>query len=271
MAGELYDKLQHALRAAEPVALATVIAGPPEQLGATMLVRPGAIPGDPVVLGSLGQSDLDRVVERDALGELEVGRSGTRHYGPEGQARGTELTVFVESFAPPPRMIIFGAVDFTAALARMAKVLGYRVTVCDPRPVFATSNRFPMADEVIVDWPDRYLEKIGPELGPRDAACVLTHDAKLDVPAIVASLGTAVGYLGVMGNRRTHADRITRLREAGVTDRGLARLMAPIGLDIGSRTPEETAVSICAEIIAQRTGHQAPSLRDGRGPIHTTP
>jgi xanthine dehydrogenase accessory factor len=272
MAGELYDELQQALRAAEPVAVATVIVGPAGQLGCTMLVRPGASPGDrAVVVGSLNQSDLDRVVERDALGELQVGRSGTRHYGPEGQARGTELSVFIESFAPPPRMIIFGAVDFTAALGRVAKVLGYRVTVCDPRPVFATAHRFPMADEIVVDWPNRYLEKIVPGLGPRDAACVLTHDAKLDVPAIVALLGTDVGYLGVMGNRRTHTDRIARLEEAGVTDRGLARLMAPIGLDIGSRTPEETAVSICAEIIALRTGHEALSLRDRRGPIHAAP
>jgi xanthine dehydrogenase accessory factor len=270
--GELYNELQAALRAAEPVALATVIVGPDSQLGATLLVRPGGAAVErPVVLGSLGQTDLDRVVVRDALGELQVGRSGTRHYGPEGQARAAELSVFIESFAPPPRMIIFGAVDFTAALGRVAKVLGYRVTVCDPRPVFATASRFPMADGIVIDWPDRFLEKIGPELGPRDAACVLTHDAKLDVPAIVAALDTAVGYLGVMGNRRTHTDRIARLRQAGVTDHGLARLMAPIGLDIGARTPEETAVSICAEIIALRTGHHAPSLRDRNGPIHAAP
>jgi xanthine dehydrogenase accessory factor len=272
MGGPLYHELRRALRAAEPVALATVIVGPRELLGATMLVRPGPSPSaSPVVVGSLGQADLDRVVERDALGELQVGRSGTRHYGPEGQARGTEVSVFIESFAPPPRMIIFGAVDFTAALGRVAKILGYRVTVCDPRPVFATAARFPMADEIVVDWPNRYLEKVGAELGPRDAACVLTHDAKLDVPAITAALATAVGYLGVMGNRRTHNDRIARLVSAGVDEAGLARLMAPIGLDIGSRTPEETAVSICAEIIALRTGHQAPSLRDRRGPIHAVP
>ena len=270
MAGELYHELQLSLRASEPVALATVIAGPADRLGATMLLRPGPTPADrPVVVGSLGDDELDRVVLRDALGELQVGRIGTRHYGPQGQARESDLTVFIESFAPAPRMIIFGAVDFTAALGRVAKILGYRVTVCDPRPVFATPARFPMADEIVVDWPDRYLEKVGPDLGPRDAACVLTHDAKLDVPAVVAALATSVGYLGVMGNRRTHGDRLARLREAGVDDEGLARIMAPIGLDIGSRTPEETAVSICAEIIALRTGHQAPSLRDRSGAIHT--
>ena len=176
------------------------------------------------------------------------------------------MSVFIESFAPPPRMVIFGAVDFTAALVRIAKVLGYRVTVCDARPAFATTVRFPQADEVVVDWPDRHLATI--ELGPRDAVCVLTHDPKFDVPAIVAALRTRCGYLGAMGSRRTHADRIERLREAGVTDDGLARVMAPIGLDIGARTPEETAVSICAEIIALRTGLAASSLRDTDGPIH---
>jgi xanthine dehydrogenase accessory factor len=165
-------------------------------------------------------------------------------------------------------MIIFGAVDFTAALTRVAKVLGYRVVVCDARPVFATSARFPMADEVIVDWPDRYLAQVGADLGPRDAVCVLTHDQKFDVPAIVAALTTNVGYLGAMGSRRTDTERRERLRETGVTDEQLTRLMAPIGLDIGARTPEETAVSICAEIIALRTGRRPPSLRDTDGPIH---
>lgn len=177
--------------------------------------------------------------------------------------------MFIESFAPLPRMIIFGAVDFTAALARAGKLLGYRVTVCDARAVFATVQRFPMADEVVNDWPDRYLAKVGEGLGPRDAVCVLTHDHKFDVPALVAALETGVGYLGAMGSRRTHDDRVRRLREAGVDDAGLARIMAPIGLDLGARTPEETAIAICAEIIALRTGRQAPSLRDARGPIHT--
>jgi xanthine dehydrogenase accessory factor len=260
---ELFDVLKAALEAEAPVALATVIEGPAQQVGAKLLVQPG---GD--VLGTLGDPDLDRVVARDALGELAAGLTATRHYGPHGEARQRELSVFVESFAPPPRMIIFGAVDFTAALARVGKILGYRVTVCDARPVFATAARFPMADELVVDWPNRYLAKVGPELGPRDAVCVLTHDPKFDVPAIVAALDTDVGYLGAMGSRRTHADRMLRLREAGVDDGGLARVMAPVGLDIGARTPEETAISICAEIIALRTGRLAPSLRDTEGPIH---
>jgi xanthine dehydrogenase accessory factor len=176
--------------------------------------------------------------------------------------------VFIESFAPPPRMIIFGAVDFTAALVRAAKLLGYRVTVCDARAVFATPERFPMADEVVNDWPHRYLAKVAEDLGPRDAVCVLTHDHKFDVPAITAALDTAVGYIGAMGSRRTHADRVARLTDAGVDEKALDRVMAPIGLDLGARTPEETAISICAEIIALRTGGTVGSLRDANGPIH---
>jgi xanthine dehydrogenase accessory factor len=256
----VYEELRDALRAEEPVALATVVEGP--RLGAKLLVRPGRD-----ALGSLGDADLDRVVTRDALGELAAGLTSTRHYGAHGEARERDVSVFIESFAPPPRMIIFGAVDFTAALARAGKLLGYRVTVCDARAVFATVQRFPMADEVVNDWPDRYLAKVD-DLGPRDAVCVLTHDTKFDVPAIVAALATEVGYLGAMGSRRTHERRVERLREAGVDDAGLARLMAPIGLDIGARTPEETAISICAEIIASKTGRAAPSLRDTTGAIH---
>lgn len=264
MAG-LFEALAAALRAEEPVALAEVVEGPEELFGAKLVVRPG---GDPVALGTLGDPDLDRVVTRDALGELAAGLSVTRHYGRHGEARARDVGVFIESFAPPPRMVIFGAVDFTAALARVAKVLGYHVTVCDARPVFATRARFPMADEVVVAWPDRHLAEVGPLLGPRDAVCVLTHDPKFDVPAITAALRTSVGYLGAMGSRRTTLEREGRLREAGVDERGLARVMAPIGLDVGARTPEETAVAICAEIIASRTGRAAPSLRDAEGPIH---
>jgi xanthine dehydrogenase accessory factor len=261
----LYEALSASIRAEEPVALATVVEGPDHLLGGKLVIRPGA--AEPV-LGHLGDPDLDRVVTRDATGELAAGLTVTRHYGLHGEARQREVSLFIESFAAPPKMVIFGAVDFTAALVKVAKILGYRVTVCDARPVFATGARFPMADEVVVDWPNRYLAKVGPDLGGRDAVCVLTHDPKFDVPAIVAALDTAVGYLGAMGSRRTHDERVARLVEAGVDGARLARVMAPIGLDIGARTPEETAVSICAEIIALRTGRAAPSLRDRGGPIH---
>jgi len=257
----IYDELDAALRADRPVALATVVEGP--NLGAKLLVGPDREPA-----GSLGDADLDRVVARDARGELESGTTGVRHYGEHGEARERTVSVFIESFAPQPRMLVFGAVDFTKALVRVAKVLGYRVTVCDAREVFATTRRFPDADEVVVDWPHRLLAREGATLGPRDAICVLTHDHKFDVPAIVAALDTDVGYLGAMGSRRTHAERVARLEAEGVAPEAIRRVMAPIGLDIGSRTPEETAVSICAEIIANRTGRTAPSLRDSTGAIH---
>lgn len=259
----LYEALQEEIRAERPVALATVIDSLNDRVGAKLLVRPGQPP-----LGSLGHADLDRVVQRDVLGELAAGQTLVRHYGAEGQAREETLSVFIESFAPSPQMLIFGAVDFTAALARVAKVLGYRVTVCDARAVFATRLRFPGADEVVVDWPHRLLERVGTSLGPRDAICVLTHDPKFDVPAVIEALKTDAGYIGAMGSRRTHEDRTRRLREHGVSDEELARVMSPIGLDIGARTPEETAVSISAEIIALRTGRAAPNLRDAAGPIH---
>jgi len=257
----LFDELRAALDDERPVALATVIDGP--NPGAKLLVRPDVEPR-----GSLGDEHLDRVVARDTAGELAAGRTGVRHYGVHGEAREEAMAVFIESYAPPPQMLIFGAVDFTAALARVAKVLGYRVTVCDAREVFATRQRFPMADEVVVDWPNRLLVEAGPDLGPRDAVCILTHDAKFDVPAVIASLETAVGYIGVMGSRRTHDDRTRRLIEAGVDQAGFDRLQSPIGLDIGARTPEETAVSIMAEIIALHTGRPAPSLKDTDGAIH---
>jgi len=264
----MYDELAARIRAHDPVALATVIDGP--NVSAKLLVH-----ADGTSVGSLGHPELDRVVQRDARAELEAGRSGVRHYGPEGQTTPEDLAdtpvvrVFVESWAPPPQMWIFGAVDFTAALAKVAKVLGYRVTVCDAREIFATRRRFPMADEVRVTWPGPMFAERGDQLTSRDSVCILTHDPKFDVPAVQGALATKVGYIGVMGSRTTHAKRMERLAEVGVSESvDLDRLMSPIGIDIGARTPEETAISICAEIIARRTGRAAPSLRDVTGPIH---
>lgn len=263
----MFDVLEQRLRADLPTTLVTVIDGP--GVGGKLLLGPDLAP-----IGSLGHPELDRIVARDALAELEAGRSGVRHYGPEGETTPEDLldtptvSVFVESWAPPPQMWIFGAVDFTAGLSRVAKVLGYRVTVCDAREVFATRRRFPAADDVVVTWPGPMFAEHGHLLGPRDAVCILTHDPKFDVPAVQGALATRVGYIGVMGSRKTHATRVERLREVGVTEAQLAQLMSPIGLDIGARTPEETAISICAEIIARRTGRATPSLRDTSGPIH---
>ncbi len=265
----LYEQLRDRIRNEERVGLVTVVDGP--NVGAKLLID-----SDGAVHGTLGDPELDRIVGRDALAELEAATTGMRHYGPHGQTTPEDLidqvtvSVFVESFSPPPQMWIFGAVDFTAALAKVAKVLGYRVTVCDAREVFATRRRFPMADEVLVSWPAPLFAGRGSELGPRDAVCVLTHDSKFDVPAVMGAIGTNVGYIGVMGSRKTHDKRMHRLAEAGlVAPDQVARLMSPIGLDIGARTPEETAISICAEIIARRTGRVTPSLRDGDGAIHS--
>jgi xanthine dehydrogenase accessory factor len=266
-----YPALRRALLTGQAAALITVIEG--RNAGAKLLLLlegsgsgSGAADGDRI--GSLGDPDLDRVASRDARGELEAGRNAVRHYGERGENGQSSVSLFIESFAPLPRMLIFGAVDFTAALVKVAKVLGYHVTVCDAREVFATQRRFPQADEVVVDWPHRLIERLGPTLGRRDAVCVLTHDHKFDIPAIMATLKTDVGYLGAMGSRRTNAGRMERLRAEGADETELARIMAPIGLDLGARTPEETAIAICAEIIAGRTGRKAPSLRDRDGPIH---
>ncbi|MGN6242938.1 MAG: XdhC family protein, partial [Motilibacteraceae bacterium] len=237
----------------EPVAVATVIDGP-GPLGARLVVWPDRH------AGTLGSERLDQAVVDDARGMLDHGSTGTLHLGPQGERRLDDLTVFVESFAPPPKMLVFGAIDFAAAVARIGKFLGYQVTVCDARPVFATPKRFPDADEVVVEWPHKFLTRVVEEGGvdERTVMCVLTHDPKFDVPLLEVALrlpeGQQVAYVGAMGSRRTHDDRMARLKEAGLTDDELARLSSPVGLDLGARTPEETAVSIAAEIIALRWG-----------------
>jgi xanthine dehydrogenase accessory factor len=250
------------VRAHDPVAVATVVDGP-GRIGAHLAVWPDRS------VGSLGSRRLDEAVADDVRGMLDHGATGTLRIGPDGERRQDELSVFVQSFAPPPRMLVFGAIDFAAAVARVGKFLGYRVTVCDARGVFATARRFPDADEVVVEWPHRYLAAT--PVDARTVICVLTHDPKFDVPLLEAALQTDAAYIGAMGSRRTHEDRLARLREEGVAEESLARLASPIGLDIGARTPEETAVSIAAEIIAHRWGGTGQPLTDTAGPIHTTP
>ena len=247
------------VRARQPVAVATVVAGP-GLLGAKRTVWPDR------AAGSLGSERLDHAVADDVRGMLEAGRTGFLHYGADGERRGDELAVFVQSYAPPPQLLVFGAIDFAAAVAKVGRFLGYYVIVCDARPIFATTKRFPEADEVVVEWPHKYLEHA--QVDSRTMICVLTHDPKFDVPLLEAALRTPAAYVGAMGSRRTHEDRIARLREAGLTEAELERLSSPIGLDIGARTPEETAVAICAEVIGLRTGRRAQSLRDTAGPIH---
>jgi xanthine dehydrogenase accessory factor len=247
------------VEADEPVALATVVSGLGE-IGARLAVWPDR------VAGTLGAEGLDAAVVDDARGMLEQGATGQRHYGPNGERRRDEVTVFVEAFAPPPRMLVFGAIDFAAAVARIGKFLGYRVTVCDARAVFATARRFPDADEVVVEWPHRYLDRT--PVDSRTVICVLTHDPKFDVPLLEVALRTPARFVGAMGSRRTHDDRLERLREAGLSDAELARLHSPIGLDLGARTPEETAVAIAAEIVAGHWGGSGRPLGETGGAIH---
>jgi xanthine dehydrogenase accessory factor len=248
-----------AIEAGEPVAVATLIRGGDGRL----------VVGQERHSGTLGSQRLDEVVLEDARGALAAGRTGPISYGPDGERLGDALTVFVSTFSPPPRMIVFGAIDFAAAVARIGAFLGYRVTVCDARPVFATGRRFPGV-EVVVDWPHRYLagEVAAGRTDRRTVVCVLTHDPKFDVPALKVALAEDFAYVGAMGSRRTHADRLARLKSDGVDDDQLAKLASPIGLDLGARTPEETAVSVAAEIIAVRWGGGGQPLSTLDGSIH---
>ena len=251
----------------EGVAVATVVAhSDPERVGSRMVVWADRHSG------TTGSPSADEAILEDVRGALAAGRTATLHYGPEGERRGEGMDVFVNAMQPPPRMLVFGAIDFAAAMARIGVFLGYHVTVCDARPVFATKSRFPDAHEVIVNWPHRYLkeEVEAGRIDPRTVITVLTHDPKFDVPVLIEALKLDIAYIGAMGSRRTHKDREERLREAGVTDEELSKIASPIGLDLGARTPEETAVSIAAELISLRWGGRATQTRlaDAEGPIH---
>ena len=280
--GEVADDID----AGRPVALATVIEHPdPERVGRRVVIRPddrivrdeSVVPeADPRperlgLSGSLGSPRADAAVYDDALGLLAAGHNATLTYGPDGERRGEGMRVFVWAFAPAPRMLVFGAIDFAAAVARVGAFLGYHVTVCDARPVFATNSRFPDADEVVVKWPHKYLaeETEAGRVDGRTVICVLTHDPKFDVPVLELALRLPeVAYVGAMGSRRTHDDRLDRLREAGLTAAELARMSSPIGLDLGARTPEETAISIAAEIVSHRWGGTGDRLTETGGRIH---
>ena len=258
------------IEAGRPVALATVIEHPdPAVLGRRIVVHPDDQDPTGSIGISLGSSRMDDAVHDDALGLLASGTNATLTYGPDGERRGEGMRVFVWAFAPKPRMLVFGAIDFAAAVARVGAFLGYHVTVCDARPVFATRSRFPEADEVVVDWPHRYLqaEQEAGRIDGRTVVTVLTHDPKFDVPLLEVALRLPeVAYVGAMGSRRTHDDRVARLREAGMTEKEIDGLSSPIGLDLGARTPEETAISIAAEIVALQWGGTGDRLgaRDGR-------
>jgi xanthine dehydrogenase accessory factor len=247
------DEVLAAVRDGHPVATVSTA-------GHQLVVWPGR------TAGSLGETGLDHAAEQQAAGMLAAGATATVRLGAHGEQRREETEVFVQTFLPPPRMIVFGAIDFAGAVARLGSFLGYHVTVCDARPVFATRKRFPLADDLVVQWPHQYLETT--RVDERTVLCVLTHDPKFDVPLLEVALRTPARYIGVMGSRRAHADRLQRLREAGVTETQLARLSAPIGLDLGARTPEETAVAIAAEIIARAWGGSGLPLTGLDAPIH---
>lgn len=250
----------------EAAAVARIAEGPAELMGRAVLVR-----GEGSYEGGLGgHPELDRAIADEARAMLDAGKTGVLEIGADGRLCGEPLKVLVESSVPPPRMIVFGAIDFASALVRIGKFLGYRVTLCDARPVFATKKRFPEADEIVVDWPHRYLEEQSSAgtVDGRTVLCVLTHDAKFDVPLLELALKLPVAYVGAMGSRRTHEDRNKRLRDVGVTELELARLRSPIGLDLGARSPEETALSIAAEIVANRRGGSGAALTGAHIPIH---
>jgi xanthine dehydrogenase accessory factor len=245
-----------------PAAVAQVVDGPESMLGATLSVL-----GDSWIADrALGDGPTGRAVADRATAQLRTGRTALLVLGGDADTCPERLSVLVHAAATRPRMLIFGAIDFAAALAQAGRFLGYHVTVCDARPVFATEARFPHADEVVVDWPHRYLARTA--VDARTAVCVLTHDAKFDIPLLRLALDLPVGYVGAMGSRRTHEERLRRLGEVGVTEEQLTRLRSPIGLDLGARTPEETAISITAEIIAHAgRGSGLPLVRVS-GPIH---
>ena len=257
------------IRDGKPVAVATVIEHPDaDWLGRRLIVRPDS------VQGSLGLKRADDAVADDVGGLLAAGSTSVLTYGPQGERMDTGMRVFVNSYQPKPRMIVFGAIDFAAAVARQGAFIGYHVTVCDARPVFTTKARFPQADEVVVSWPHHYLQKEldADRIDNRTVICVLTHDPKFDVPVLDLALrlegAQRPAFIGAMGSRATHEDRLMRLKEVGLTDEQLGRLSSPIGLDLGGRTPEETAVSVAAEIIALRWGGGGDRLSDIQRRVH---
>lgn len=236
----LFDVLRESITAERPVALATIVAGAGQ--GAKLLIRPDD------TLGSFGSADLDERARSDALKLLDAEKSETRSYEHAGGA----VTVLIESYPPPPHLIIVGAVHTAIPLSTCAKQLGFRVTVVDPRAAFATPERFPDADELVIEWPDEALP--GLRLDRSTYIAVLTHDPKLDDPAVQIALQHPVRYIGAIGSPKTQVARKQHLRESGVSDEALARIHGPIGLPLGSKTPAEIAISILAEMIAVRRG-----------------
>ena len=274
--GPIFESMVSAIDAKSPFALCTAVSGP--NMGATIVFSDS----DQFPIASLGDRTLDRLVSEDATELLAKGLTQLRHYGnqPNNSDRektdstkdlstsplSSETRVFIQSFAPPPRLILIGAIDFSRALCQVGKLLGYHVTICDARSRFATVARFPDADRVEIEWPHHYIESTA--IDSRTAIVVLTHDPKFDIPALRTAVRTDAGYIGAMGSRRTHRDRVRRLQEIGMDPTDIARISSPIGLDIGGSTPEETAISIFSEIIALRSGREGGRLTNSERSIH---
>jgi xanthine dehydrogenase accessory factor len=242
-ADPLQAELESAVADGRTIAHAILLKGPGHP-GARMLIQPSGAP-----LGSLGDSDLDQQVVADALRQMSRSRATTQAYA-QPQAR-----VFLETLLPPPHLVIFGGVHAAIPLTTFAKTLGYRVTIVDPRSQFASRERFPDADAIIPQWPDKAIEQL--EIGPATLCVILTHDPKIDEPALANLLGKGAGYIGAIGSSKTHAERFTRMAKTGVDPQLLAEVFAPIGLDLGAESPEEIALAIMAEIVAVR--HDAPA------------
>jgi xanthine dehydrogenase accessory factor len=287
---DLADRIDAWHTTGKPYALASIVAAhgsTPREVGPAF-----AVDGHGRAVGSVSGGCVDaavydlclRVLESQADGPLRETYADTMADEDDalnlrpGLVCGGEIIVEARRVDPrveqtpipeptdPPRLLVFGAVAFAEALVKMGKLLGYRVTVCDARPIFATPERYPEADEVVVGWPDRYLAAT--RIDHRTAVCVLTHDERFDVPVLSQALKMPVGYVGAIGSRKTCAQRVERLRALGIDQHDLARLRSPIGLDLGAHTPEEVAVSILAEIIAVAHGGTGRPLHDKQGPIH---
>lgn len=255
-------RVRKAMDTGTPLVMGTVIAGE-VAAGRHVVVTDG------VLEGTLGTEELDRSARTQLVGALHTGADAVLQCGGPGQDCADEVTLFARAISAPPHMIVFGAVDFARSLVQIGKMLGYFVTLCDARPVFATRARFPEADEIVVDWPHRYLDSVA--VDNRTVLCVLTHDEKFDVPLLEKALRLPAAYVGAMGSRRTTLRREHALRERGLSEVELARLCAPIGLDIGGRTPAETALAIGAEIVSLREGRTGLRLKDNGGAIHADP
>src|SRR5216684_2404544 len=250
----LYEALKDQLNQEKGVALATVVRGA-EHIGAKLLVFPGKR-----TEGTLGNAELDASVVGDAERAIWNGEAGTRTYSIEGSTGTLPFDVFIEGFPPPPTLIIVGAGHIAIPLTTFAKTLNYRVVVVDARAAFATRERFPHADELIVAWPDEVLEKIG--LNPSTSLAVLTHDPKFDEPTLKVALAHQVGYIGAVGSRKTKEERDERLKRQGITEEQIKRIHGPIGLNIGATSPEEMALAIMAEIVATRHGKDPAAVTD---------